>query len=363
MKITSILTAAIAAIAASLGLYAQTDYLIEPPFAKADDDATVTFALAGDIMMGTTFPDESKSTYLPVNDGANMFDDVKQLFLDADVAAANLEGVIMQGGKTTKNPNGKNSYIFRMPPRYVNHLVDAGFDLLSVANNHVNDFGDAGNASTHRILQEAGIAYAGMRGSCPSTIIERAGKKIGFAAFGHSRGTQSIMDYDEVRRVVGDLNDKCDIVVVSFHGGGEGPNYQHVPHAMEQCFGENRGDVERFAHTAIDAGADIVYGHGPHVTRALELYNDRLILYSLGNFCTPYRVNLNGVNGYAPVVTVTTDDEGRFISGKIHSFIQQRGVGPRLDATDTVAKNMRRLSKEDFPNSPLKIADDGTLSK
>ena len=331
--------------------------------APAPKQDVVTFALAGDIMMGTTFPDEKKGTYLPEKDGAEIFRDVAHLFQQADVAAANLEGVIMEGGKTTKSGQGLNSYIFRMPPRYVKYLVDTSFDLLSVANNHVNDFGNAGVSSTHRLLKEAGIAYSGMKESCPTAVIERAGKKIGFAAFGHSRGTQSIMDYKAVKRIVSELDTLCDIVVVSFHGGGEGKKYQHVPHAMENCFGEQRGDVEKFAHTAIDAGADIVYGHGPHVNRAVELYNDRIILYSLGNFCTPYRVSLDGVSGYAPVVTVTTEADGRFIDGKIHSFIQQRGVGPRIDSTNKVAKNIRSLTQADFPNTPLEISDEGIIAR
>lgn len=323
-----------------------------------------TFAFAGDVMMGTNYPTEANGAYLPANNGANLFDDCAPLFRTAHVAAANLEGTLFDTGGTPKAcSNPDLCYTFRMPSAYVKNLTNVGMDFMSVANNHVNDFGDDGLRFTMANLKKAGIAYAGLRDKCPTAIIERNGKRIGFAAFGHSRGTQSIMNLDEVRRVVGDLNKKCDIVVVSFHGGGEGSKYSHVPHAMETCFGEQRGNVEQFAHTAVDAGADIVYGHGPHVTRAMELYKDRLIMYSLGNFCTPFRMNLNGVNSHAPVVTMSVDKDGRFVSGKIHGFIQGKGVGPRTDKTGAVVKQIKALTAADFPNTSLKISADGTLSK
>ena len=322
----------------------------------------ITFAFVGDIMMGTTYPESGH--YLTADDGASIFKDTKEILHAADIAAGNLEGSLFDGKGTVKRCNNPSTcFAFKMPARYGKHLVDAGFDFVGIANNHINDFGPEAIASTQKVLKENGIAFAGLRSSCPTTIIEKDGRKIGFAAFGHSNGTTSIMDYEEVKRNVKSLRDQCDIVVVSFHGGGEGQGFQHVPHKMETAFGEQRGDVEKFAHTAIDAGADIVFGHGPHVNRALELYNDRLIIYSLGNFATPYRMGLSGVSGYAPIVEATLNSDGTFQTGKIHSFIQQKGVGPRKDATNSVAKNMRSLTNSDFPNTPLSIADDGTISK
>lgn len=320
----------------------------------------ISFAFVGDIMMGTTFP----KNYLTSDDGASIFNDTKEVLQGADIAAGNLEGSLFDGKGTVKKcSNPSTCFAFKQPTRYVKHLVDAGFDFVGIANNHINDFGPDALASTKKVLEENGIAYAGLRDGCPTAIIEKDGMKIGFAAFGHSRGTASINDYDEVRRNVKSLRDRCDYVVVSFHGGGEGKGFQHVPHKSETAFGENRGDVEKFAHTAIDAGADIVFGHGPHVNRALELYNDRLIIYSLGNFATPYRMGLSGVSGYAPIVTATLNPDGTFSSGQIHSFIQTQGVGPRKDPTNSVAKNMRSLTKSDFPNTKLEISDDGAISR
>jgi len=324
--------------------------------------STLTLAFAGDIMMGTTYPIDGN--YLPPNDGADLFRDVKDLISSADFAAANLEGTLLdKEGEIKKCGNPSLCYAFRMPTRYVDHLKNAGFDAVGVANNHVNDFGATGRKSTKETLADAGIAYAGLKESCPTAIIERNGKKIGYVSFGHSRGTLSIMDLPEVKRIVNELDKRCDYVVVGFHGGGEGPKFNHVPHKMETCFGENRGNVEAFAHTAIDAGADVVFGHGPHVTRAVELYKDHLIAYSLGNFCTPYRMSLKGISGHAPVLTVTLKEDGTFESGKINSFIQSTGTGPRTDSTNSVARNMRDLTRADFPSTHISIADDGTITR
>ena len=92
-----------------------------------------------------------------------------------------------------------------------------------------------------------------------------------------------------------------------------------------------RGDVYNFAHTVIDNGADVVFGQGPHVTRAMEVYKDRFIGYSLGNFCTYGRFNLAGPNGSAPIVKIEVDTEGRFLSGKIIPAYQPWPGGVKYD--------------------------------
>lgn len=333
---------------------------VESPSAKD----TLTLAMVGDIMLGTTYPESPKGAYLPANDAADVLRDALPLLRDADLALGNLEGSLLdRGGKVKPCGNPATCYAFRMPRRYVRHLVDAGFDYVGIANNHINDFGPEGIASTMAVLDSAGIKYSGMAGKCNTAVIIRDGRKIGLVAFGFSRGTLNINNIPEAQRIVRDLKKDNDIVIVSFHGGAEGKKYTHVPRKVEVAFGQQRGDVEKFAHAVVDAGADVVYGHSPHVVRGAELYKDRLILYSLGNFATPYRFSITGISGYAPVVTATINADGSFASGKIHSFIQQKGVGPRVDPTNAVAKEIRSLSLADFPASPLTIASDGTMTK
>lgn len=328
-----------------------------------ENPQTLTFVFTGDIMMGTTFPDSVHGSNLPHDAGRHLFDDAAGVLRNADLTAGNLEGTMLDGpGKRRPMRNPKTYYVFRMPTSFVSNLTDAGFDCLGMANNHVNDFGEPGRRSTMATLRDAGLAYVGLKGRCETAVIERRGLKIGLTQFGHGGGNLDVNDLGELRRVVAQLRDTADIVIVSFHGGAEGKECTHVPHVPETFLGERRGDVESFAHAAIDAGADVVFGHGPHVPRAAELYKGRIIFYSLGNFCTPYRVSITGVSGYAPVAEVTVGADGRFLSGRIHSFVQHRGIGPRADSTNAAARLMRRLSIEDFPGSPLRISPDGTLT-
>jgi len=319
---------------------------------------TVTVALTGDIMMGTTFP----TTQLPPQNGKLLFNDVKPLLQRADIAAGNLEGTLCDGGVTKKVPS-RYCYAFRTPVSYAPLLRDAGYDFLSLANNHANDFGDFGITSTAQALQSVGIRFAGIKNRFESAILEKDGVTYGFCAFGHSNYTYHHRDLMTVRRIITDLCNRADIVIVSFHGGAEGRGCTRLPYGKETFMGEDRGSLREFAHFCVDAGADIVYGHGPHVCRAVELYKEHLIAYSLGNFCTPYGISLIGISGYAPVLEVRTLTDGRFAGGRIHSFLQQRGVGPRADRNHSVAREIRRLTQLDMPDTPLLVADDGTLTR
>jgi len=327
-------------------------------FSHAVAQDTLTIAMTGDIMMGTTFPQVS----LPANDGADLFKDVKKILRSADIAVGNLEGTLCDGGTSAKG-EGPNVYSFRTPTSYSHLLKEAGYDFLSVANNHAHDFGETGIESTERCLQEQGILYAGLEGHTESAIITCKGKKVGFCAFGHNSYTIKHTDLDTVKRILDDLKSKTDLIVVSFHGGAEGRSKSHLPYGTETFLGEDRGSLRELAHFCIDNGADVVYGHGPHVVRAIEVYKDRFIDYSLGNFCTPYGMSLNGISAHAPVVTITIDKGGKFLHGKIHSFLQVKGVGPRTDKSLSVAKQIKMLSEEDVPHSQAHIDSNGKITR
>ena len=139
-------------------------------------------------------------------------------------------------------------------------------------------------------------------------------------------GTMNIKNLDQVEEIVGKLDSICDIVIVSFHGGAEGAEHQHVTREDELYLGYNRGNIYEFAMRAVEAGADIVFGHGPHVTRAVQVYQNRLIMYSLGNFCTYARFNLRGPNGIAPMMNVSVDRDGNFLEAKIYPIRQRSSI-------------------------------------
>ena len=318
---------------------------------------TLTVAMTGDIMMGTTFP----SVMLPANDGAHLFDDDEPVLASADLAVGNLEGTLCDGGKSTKG-TGPNSYSFRTPTSYSHLLKEAGFDYLSMANNHSNDFGLEGLESTEQQLELQDIKYSGVAGRVEHAVIERNGLRIGLCAFGHNSYTLKHTDLETVGRIVDQLVSETDLVIVSFHGGAEGRTKSHLPEGPETFLGENRGSLRELAHFCIDHGADIIYGHGPHVVRAIEVYNDRFIAYSLGNFCTPYGVNLTDISGYSPIVEVKVKRDGAFIRGKIYSMKQVRGQGPRHDKSQQVARHMKMLSEADVPNSEARIDTEGNIT-
>ncbi|MDA3823192.1 MAG: CapA family protein [Bacteroidales bacterium] len=321
---------------------------------------TICIIGTGDVMPGTNFPD---NRYLPPgNDCSKLFSDVTDVLQSGDVAFGNLEGVFCsEGGTPKKCKDPSVCYVFRMPDAYLECILDAGYDVLSVANNHVNDFGLEGRISTAKLLKDAGVPFAGFR-TVPSTIFEKEGVIYGFAAFAPHTGTLSLKDYEGAAEIVAGLDSICDIVIVSFHGGAEGKDYQHVPCTDEEYLGYNRGNVCKFAHTVVDAGADVIFGHGPHVIRAMELYKGRLICYSLGNFCTYARFNLSGPNGLAPIVKVYTNRDGEFLKGEIVPFYQAGEGGPRYDLQGRAITKLQNLTAVDFPETNLLIGDDGVLS-
>jgi hypothetical protein len=313
----------------------------------------------GDIMLGSSFPSEK---YLPPKDNPFLLlESVSDTLLNSDLTFGNLEGSFLNAGDPSKKCKDTTiCYLFRMPERYVSALTMTGFDILSLANNHFGDFGPASRKRTKQLLDSAGIHYAGLVEN-PWTIFRKDSLTYGFCAFAPNAGTMNINDIDSAASIVRMLADTCNIVIVSFHGGAEGKDFQNVPKAPEEFHGEQRGDVYRFAHTLIDNGADVIFGNGPHVARALEVYKDRFIAYSLGNFCTYGRFNLAYPNNLAPIVKLRLDVRGRFLSGWIVPAVQPWPGGVKYDPDRLVIKKMRELSETDFPDSPVKITEEGNI--
>jgi len=322
-----------------------------PSAAKA---GSLTIAAVGDVMLGTDFPRDR----LPPEEGRQLLTDVEPVLRAADVAFGNLEGVLLDGGEPTKScKNPDACYLFRTPTRYAARLKEAGFDVMSLANNHARDFGETGRDSSMQALQQFGIHHTGRSGDIASWSVN--GIRIAAVAFAPFIGSYNMLDYSLLDELIRGLKANHDIVMVSVHGGAEGLDALHLPFAPEYYYGELRGDVVAFARHAVDAGADLVVGHGPHVPRALELYRGRLIAYSLGNFCTYYGVSVTGIKGLAPVLVVKLDPQGRFLEGRIHSFRQQRPRGPVLDSQQEAAHLMARLSYQDFPTTSLAFDENG----
>lgn len=316
----------------------------------------VSIASVGDMMIGTDYP----YNHLPDDDGVGFLGEVAPILSAADIAFGNLEGVLLDGGEPGKKcSNPAACYLFRSPTRYADHFNAAGFDVLSLANNHARDFDEEGRSSSMQAIAARGMHHSGRAGDFAS--LEVNGLRIAFLAYAVTKNSNMMLDYEFAFTTIAHHAAHHDIVVVSFHGGAEGVDHMRIPFAEEEYFGEPRGDVVWFARGAVDAGADLVIGHGPHVVRGMERYKDRLIAYSLGNFATYYGISVSGLKGVAPILTATLDGEGVFVEGEIISTVQRRPAGPSIDKSQRALNAIRDLSTSDFGNPGLLFQPDGNL--
>jgi poly-gamma-glutamate capsule biosynthesis protein CapA/YwtB (metallophosphatase superfamily) len=313
----------------------------------------------GDIMMGTIYPVD----ILPPDDGKGMFKAVRGEFQGGDIVLGNLEGTLCDEGKPMKCkvPLKGNCFEFVMPTRYSVHLKDAGFSVLNIANNHILDLGMEGMESTINTLRAAGINVTGGE---RVAYFQKNGKKIAIAGFSYkvSPCAYSILDISSAKEIVAGLKRDHDIVVVSFHGGAEGRNALNIPKGEEMFLEENRGDVIKFARAVVDAGADMVIGHGPHVLRAMEVYKGKLIAYSLGNFLTYALFNLKGPNSLSVILKARIDAAtGDFIDGRLVPTRLLNGGIPEVDPTGESIRLIKDLTATDIRPRSIVIEDNGVI--
>lgn len=319
----------------------------------------ITIAAVGDIMPGSVTP----IPFLPEPTNREIPDGIRSLVSQADVVFGNLEGTFMVEAMTPVKcrPESREAgrcYEFGFPPFLASFLKDAGFTVLSLDNNHAEDYGLPGYVFTQGLLAQAGVAAVPKRSPIVLPVREA---KVAIVPFGFSGRSFHLSDIETARSIVADISRDTDIVVVSFHGGAEGEHASRVVDGSEEYFGENRGNVLRFAHAVVDAGADLVLGHGPHVPRAVELYRERLIAYSLGNFWTYGNVSIKGVKGIMPLLRVALAHDGTFLSGRLVSLRQRLPGVPEPDPEGQAVRLIAKASQEDFPSSPLIITESGDL--
>lgn len=310
----------------------------------------------GDVMLGTTVPEG----HLPPDDGATLLSTVAPLMRDADLTFANLEGPLCDSGTSTKCKKSGNCFAFRSPTAYGKYLKEAGLDLASTANNHAGDFGEACRRETEKTLDGLGVTWSGPVGTVGTR--EFNGKKVALIAFQTSEATNDVNNLPVAKELVKAAKASHDLVIVSFHGGAEGTNAGHVFDGPEKFLGENRGDLKVFAHGVIDAGADLVIGHGPHLLRAMEVYQGHLIAYSLGNFATYGRFSLGGPLGIALILEVELAADGRFLKGKLLPTKQEGQGIPSPDPTGKGIALVKQLTAADFPKTGVVIRDDGVIT-
>lgn len=237
----------------------------------------VTVAGAGDVNLG-----DGVAPYLSAGGVDYPWPDARVIFELAELAFVNLECCISSRG----SPAPGKEFTFRGPADSGAGLGYAGVDVVSLANNHFKDYGTDAMLDTLVHLEESGVARCGAgineSQAYSPAMLEVHGKEVYFVAFnsivpygwaatGDSPGCATTWDPDRVAREIRNADEKADYVVASFHWGME----LHTSPSSEQ---------RALAHLAVDSGADLVLGHHPHVVQGFELYENRLIAYSLGNF-------------------------------------------------------------------------------
>ncbi len=330
-----------------------------PSTSTPAEHAAVSIAGVGDVVMG------SAPHNLPPRDADGFFGPVTPA-LKAQVVTGNLDDALSDNTSYTKcaGSHGEGCYSYRVPPGYAKQLKSAGFTVLSLANNHALDAGYSGLADTKKALRSQGIDYTGMPKQVTLQQVNVGSQLISVAVvgFGPYSWSASITDIPAAVQLVQAAASQADLVVVNMHGGAEGSGNTHVKAGTETYMGENRGDVQKFAHAVVDAGADVVLGHGPSVLRGMEWYKGRLIAYSLGNFAGYKTLNNDGVDGIGAVLTVSLRPDGSWVSGElVGTQLGEDGL-PSLDSQNRARSIVGRLSTQDFAATAVHVADDGKLT-
>lgn len=309
----------------------------------ADAAPSVSIGAVGDLLIydvGHT---------VPADGGASYFAAVEPLFTQ-DFITGNLEQNITNdtGQDKCAGQDRQTCLVFRSDPDSAQYFSD--FDLLSLANNHGADFGIAGMANTEANLAASGVATTGRRDQIGCAAVR--GRTVAVVGFSTYPRYNNALDLNRARKVVAAAARTADLVIVHANIGAEGPEATHVSPGMEYFLGEQRGDVTAFAHAMVDAGADLVVGHGPHVMRAMEFYRGRLIAYSLGNFGGGGVFGVDDEYLYGAYLAVTLRADGTFVNGQIHSIRFDRNPSegkPVPDPQDGALRRIRTLTTQDFP--------------
>ncbi|MER7439249.1 CapA family protein [Micromonospora avicenniae] len=315
----------------------------------------VSLSATGDIIMGNA------PNRLPPNGGKGFFASVTKA-LAADVVMGNLEEPLTVDTGTGKcGADSTRCFQFRAPPEYAAHLRDAGFDLLNQANNHGYDYGPKGYENTQRSLEKYDLAHTGAPDQI--TVVENNGVKIAVAGFSSYVWSNSVVDITAAKKVVAKAATMADLVVVQVHMGAEGSDKTRVRPGTEMFLGENRGDPVKFAKAMIDAGADLIVGHGPHVLRGMEFYKGRLIAYSLGNFAGGGNsLSNNGRLGWGGVLKVSLRSDGSWAGGSFTSTYMNGAGKPTLDPDDRGLGLVKQLTRSDFPKTGARLDDAGKIT-
>ncbi|MEM6403808.1 MAG: CapA family protein [Cyanobacteria bacterium P01_D01_bin.116] len=316
---------------------------------------SIRIKAVGDMVPGTNFPNNK----LPANPNQLFPQAVREKLQGSDILFGNFESTITNHPNSTKDISRGQVFAFRSPPKDAKLFAEVGFDVLSIANNHSMDFGTKGFQDTFNNINTAGMKPVGKKNQILYFNVENVPVAvIGFCFYEYCN---TVQDIEKAKALVEEARKKAKIIVISMHVGAEGNNALKVKNQTEFFYGENRGNSVKFARTMIDSGADLVLGHGPHVPRAIELYQGKLIAYSLGNFLGYKVFSTSSYKGYSMILDMKLNSKGDFLSGKIIPVrLNKQGI-PYIDQGFSTVGLLRSLNKNDFPNTPIEINNKGEI--
>jgi hypothetical protein len=294
----------------------------------------------------------------------SLFAPLRPLLADADVALLNVEGAIGQGppGRRKCAPNSNTCFAFRSQIEAAGAFSRAagGRPVVgNVANNHARDAGESGWYTTQRHLREAGVNVVGAD-TLATAVVTDAGDTVAFLGFSPWTGPDP-RNLAAVRRHVARAAARYRYVVATVHIGAEGRGAQHTYNQTEIFLGEDRGNSVAFAHAAIDAGARVVFAHGPHVMRAAEWYRGGLIFHSLGNLLTYGPFTLSDPMNRGGIACADLAPEGGVLGGELRSTRQTPPGIARPDTAAVAAALVDALGAQDFPATAARVAENGVI--
>ncbi|HEY6826798.1 MAG TPA: CapA family protein [Gemmatimonadaceae bacterium] len=345
------------------------------PHAPRPLSAPFTVCAGGDVTLGTNLDprwaryaaDTLQSIYGLRPHPDSLATQLSHFLTGAQIVLLNVEGAIGTGPAPQKcGPRSKNCFAFRQPTsaaRALRRLVDSSVAVVgNIANNHSRDAGDAGRDSTVAHLEAAGVLVTG-NDTIATPVPLPSGDTIGVLGFHTDSTTPDARDLAAVRRHVARAVAQYGTVIVTMHLGAEGPTAQRTRNAVERFLKSNRGNPVGFANAAFAGGATLVVGHGPHVLRAAEWRDDRLVLYSLGNLLTYGPFKLRDPTDRGAVACVTIDSARHVAAAELRPTMQKWPGVLQLDSSRRAWKLVDSLSALDFPRSGVAVDSLGRLIK
>ena len=307
-------------------------------YAQNAENISIRMTFAGDVTLGSEeyLWDKSFSlvSFAEKQGYDYFFKEVKPLFEMDDLTIVNLEGVLSD---SAEDENTEKTYRFRGPAAFAQILSSGSVEMVNLANNHTLDYGERGYVDTCEALDDAGIRRFG---GGVVAVEEIRGIKLAFVGLSYTQDCEAERTWlqNEITRLKGEAGVRA--VIFGYHGGTE---YSEVRN-------ENQ---ETMASLAVDAGADLVVMHHPHVVQGMDVRRNRTILYSLGNFCFGGNKNVRAMESLIASATLTFSPDGTYLGQQIDLYPAHiSGTQPRSNyqprlVTGADARRVMRLVQQD----------------